>query len=335
MNETKMKFVVSYPQTNWDYAKFRLNRIIRGKDKSNDVFRGEPGGKLQLFEHDGTLGGIKSLGELFLTKPFGMHYIAGEGLYFITGLPCSEDGVSGDEHIVRMNDNGEIDLEIRSPLLTQVRSLRRTESGILVTSSGVDALLEFDLAGNLIWSWWGTEQGYDKAYGGGTRVIDKAIDHRLKNYPGRLQTTHLNSAIVDPYDASKVLTILFYQGKVARIDKETLNTEIVISDLNGAHHIRPHSGGYMLSNSRNGEVLLFDKNFQQVGKIPGTNKYFPVKWVQDAVETPFGTHLIGDCNAFKLRERNAQGREKTFSTHMPNRLFQIEPVADSFNFPNQ
>jgi hypothetical protein len=332
MSKNNMKFVVSYPQTNWDYAKFRLNRIIRGKDKSNDVFRGEPGGKLQLFEHNGELGGIKSLGEMFLTKPFGMHYIAGEGLYFITGLPCSEEGVAGDEHIARMNDQGEIDLEIRSPLLTQVRSLRRTEKGLLVTSSGVDALLEFDLDGNLIWSWWGTEHGYDQAYGGGIRVIDKEMDHRLKNYPGRLQTTHLNSAIVDPYDSSKVLTILFYQGKVARIDRETLNTEIVISDLNGAHHIRPHSGGYMLSNSRKGEVLLFDKDFKRTDRIPGTNRYFPVKWVQDAIETPFGTHLIADCNAFKLRERDQHGNEKSINTHMPNRVFQIEPVSNSFNF---
>ena len=327
-----MKFVVSYPQTNWDYVKFRLNRIILGKDKSNDVFRGLPGGKLELFEHNGELGGIKSLGEIYPIKPFGLQYVAGEGLYFITGLPCSEEGVSGDEHIARLNDNGEIDLEIRSPLLTQVRSLRRTEHGLLVTASGVDALLEFDLSGQLIWSWWATEHGYDQAYGGGTRVINKQIDHRLKNYPGRLQTTHLNSAIVDPYDNSKILTILFYQGKVARIDRETLNTEIVISDLNGAHHIRPHSKGYMLSNSRKGEVLIFDKNFQLIETIAGTNRYFPVKWVQDAIETPFGTHLIADCNTFKLRERDTNGKEKSYNTKMPNRVFQIEPVADSFNF---
>jgi hypothetical protein len=50
--------LVSYPQTNWDYVKFRLNRIIRGKDKSNDVFQGPPGGKIELFEHDGELGGL-------------------------------------------------------------------------------------------------------------------------------------------------------------------------------------------------------------------------------------------------------------------------------------
>lgn len=328
-----MKFVVSYPQTNWDYVKFRLNRIMLGKDRSNEVFKGLPGGKLELFEHNGMLGGLKSLGELHPSKPFGLQYVAGEGLYFITGLPCSEDGVSGDEHIARMNDKGIIDLEIRSPLLTQVRSLRRTDRGLLVTASGVDALLEFDLSGELIWSWWATEHGYDQAYGGGTRVIDKIMDHRLKNYPGRLQTTHLNSAIVDPYDDGKVLTILFYQGKVIRIDRASLKHEVVISGLNGAHHIRPHSKGYMLSNSRKGEVLLYDRNFQQIETLPGTNRFFPVKWVQDAIETPHGTHLIADCNTFKLRERDKNGREMTYNTHMPNRVFQIEMVDDCFSFP--
>ncbi len=333
MNTGTTKFVVSYPQTNWDYVKFRLNRIIRGKDKSNDVFQGLPGGKIELFEHNGELGGIKSLGEIHPIKPFGMHYVAGEGLYFITGLPCSKDGVTGDEHIARLNDNGIIDLEIRSPLLSQVRSLRRTENGLLVTASGVDALLEFDLQGQLIWSWWATEQGYDQAYGGGKRVLDKTLDHRLKNYPGRLQTTHLNSAIVDPYDADYVLTILFYQGKVARINRTTLEHEIVISGLNGAHHIRPHSEGYMLSNSRRGEVLFFDKNFTLTKRIPGTSRFFPVKWVQDALETSWGTYLIADCNTFKLHECDKNGRQKSISTHMPNRIFQIEPVSSTFSLP--
>ncbi len=327
-----MKFVVSYPQTNWDYVKFRLNRIIRGKDRSNDVFRGSPGGKIELFKHHGNLGNITSLGVIHPTKPFGMHYVPDEGLYFITGLPCCEDGVAGDEHIARLNPSGEIDLEIRSPLLTQVRSLRRTERGFLVTASGVDAILELDFSGNILWSWWGTEHGFDMAYGGGKRVIDKTLDHRLNNYPGRLQTTHLNSAIVDPYDPNKILTILFYQGKVARIDRTTLQHEIVIENLNGAHHIRPHSLGYMLSNSRRGEVLVYDRQFQFIKSVPGTNKLFPVKWVQDAIEMPSGNHLIADCNSFKLRERDLNNREKTYTTGMPNRVFQIEPVPDDFTF---
>ncbi len=331
MNSTKpFRFVVSYPQTNWDYAKFRFNRIIRGKDKSNDVFKGLPGGKIQWFEHRGGLGNIHSLGEKAFIKPFGMHYVAGEGLYFIHGLPCSEEGIAGDEHIARLNDQGQIDLEIRSPLLTQVRSLRRTANGILVTASGVDALLEFNLQGELIWSWWATEHGYDQAYGGGKRLIDKTLDHRLCNYPGRLQTTHLNSAIIDPYHPDYILTILFYQGKIARIHKSTLATDIVLTGLNGAHHLRPHSRGYLLSNSRNGEFWILDQQFKILAKNSATVAYFPVKWVQDCLETPWNTHLVADCNTFRLREYDFQGQQQSISTQMPNRIFQIEPVSTAF-----
>lgn len=327
-----MKFVVSYPQTNWDYVKFRLNRIIRGKDRSNEVFRGEPGGKIQLLEHQGELGKIKLVEEIYPTKPFGMEYVEGEGLYYICGLPCAEDGVSGDEHIARLNEKGEIDLEIRSHLFSQLRSLRRTEKGLMVTSSGVDAILEVDFKGELIWAWWGTENGYPNAYGGGVRKIDKEMDHRLKCYSGKLQSTHLNSAIVDPYDNNKVLTILFYQGCVVRIDKKSLALEVVTTGLNGAHHIRKHSNGYMLSNSRKGEVLIYDSGFNLIDRIKGTSDFFPVKWVQDAIEMPGGrSHLIADCNTFNLRERDSSGNEKKFNTRMPNRIFQIEPVSDTFS----
>jgi hypothetical protein len=328
-----MKFIVSFPQTNWDYAIFRLNRIIRGKDKSNDVFKGLPGGKLELFEHTGQFGEFHSLGSWEAVKPFGMQYVPGEGLYFVHGLPCSQDGIAGDEHISRITDTGNIDLDIRSPLLTQVRSLHRTERGVLVTSCGIDALLEFDLDGELIWSWWATEHGYSKAYGGTQRQIDKAEDHRLRNYPGRLQSTHLNSAIIDPYDHSKILTILFYQGKVARIDRASGQHDIVISGLNGAHHIKGHSKGYMLSNSRNGEVLVYNRDFELIERVSGTARWFPVKWVQDAVETPFDSLLIADCNSFRLRERRPNGEQKTKRTQIPNRVFQIEIVANTFTLP--
>ncbi|NOQ64307.1 MAG: RHS repeat protein [Methyloprofundus sp.] len=328
-----MRFVISYPQTNWDYAKFRLNRIIKGKDKSSDVFTGSPGGKLQLVEQLEPLGEFRLMDEIYPTKPFGMAYVKGEGLYFITGLPCCIDGEAGDEHIVRLNDQGEIDLVIKHPLFSQVRSLRRTEKGLMLTSSGIDAILEVNLQGEIIWSWFGTEQGYAKRYGdGSTRTIDKDVDHRTLCYPGRLQTTHLNSAIVDPYDDTKVLTILFYQGKVVRIDRETLELEIVIENLNGAHHIRPHSKGYILANSRKGEARVFDKDFQLINTIEGTSSLFPVKWVQDTIEMPSGSHLIADCNSFNLRERDQNGNERKFNTKMPNRIFQIEAVTDDFTF---
>ena len=134
------------------------------------------------------------------------------------------------------------------------------------------------------------------------------------------------------YDENKILTILFYQGKVARIDRKTLELDLVIENLNGAHHIRPHSKGYMLSNSRKGETHLYNREFQLLEVISGTSPFFPVKWVQDTVELPSGSHLIADCNSFNLRERDNNGQERKFNTKMPNRIFQIEPVHDDFTF---
>lgn len=86
----------------------------------------------------------------------------------------------------------------------------------------------------------------------------------------------------------------------------------------------------MVPNSRTGEVLLYDWNFYLNKRVQATGKHFPVKWVQDAIETSFGTHLVADCNAFKLRELDEEGRMKTYKTRLPNRIFQFEPVPDSF-----
>jgi hypothetical protein len=44
--------------------------------------------------------------------------------------------------------------------------------------------------------------------------------------------------------------------------------EHAIENLNGANHIRPHSKGYMLSNSRKGETHIYDRNFQLLDNCP-------------------------------------------------------------------
>jgi hypothetical protein len=179
-----------------------------------------------------------------------------------------------------------------------MRSLRRTKNGILVTSSGIDAILEVNLDGEIIWDWFGTEQGYSTRYGGGERTIDRDFDHRTLCYSGKLQTTHLNSAIVDPYDESKILTILFYQGKVARIDRETLQLEHVINNLNGAHHIRPHSKGYMLSNSRKGGLGIWVLNLRSLPSAVRSRKLnvlqSAIRCEPEGCSTVSCTHLTGN-----------------------------------------
>lgn len=40
-----------------------------------------------------------------------------------------------------------------------LHSITRTRAGMLVTSTGLDLLLEVDQAGNVLWSWWSMDHG--------------------------------------------------------------------------------------------------------------------------------------------------------------------------------
>ena len=336
-----MKFLVSYAQTTWRYGFFRLNRIIGGRSPRvqklllggmSDVFAGDPGGEIALYERGKRFGEIRQIGSMPCVKPFGMDHVEGEGLYFLTGKICSADGVPGDEHVARLNANGEIDLEIRSPLFNLPRTVRRTENGLLIASSGIDAIIEIDLAGNVLWSWWGTDHGYDLLKSGERRKVEKGLDHRTRCYPSHAQTTHLNSAIVDPHDPSKVLAVLFYQGAIIRIDRESREHEVVADGLNGPHHVRGTKDGYLVSNTRAGVVQTYDREFRRLAEVAGSRRNVPkvIRWTQDVLPTPYGTHVIADGNRFRVLEVDAAGREAAFRFGMPKRVFQLQRVPDSF-----
>ena len=336
-----MKFLVSFAQTSWRYGLFRLNRIVQGRSPwvqrlllvpVTDVFAGDPGGEIALYERGDEFGAIRKLGSLRCTKPFGMHHVRGEGLYHLAGPICSEDGAAGDEHVVRRNPAGEVDLEVRSPLFSLVRTVQRTERGLLLSASGIDAVLEVDLDGELLWAWWATDQGYDVLKSGSRRELKKGIDHRQRCYPSHDQTTHVNSAIVDPHDPGKVLAVLFYQGTIVRIDRSTLHHEVVARGLNGPHHVRGTPDGYMVSNTRQGVVQLYDRDFRPGQRIFGSNERVPrmFRWTQDALRTPYGSHLIADGNRFRILEVDGAGREAACRFELPKRVFQLEAVPDSF-----
>lgn len=338
-----MKFLASFSQTTWRYGLFRLNRILQGRSptvqkllltRTQDVFAGDPGGEITLFRRGERLGEIERLASIACTKPFGMDYVEGEGLYYLTGPICSEDGRPGDEHVARRSPSGEIDLEVRSPYLNLPRTVRRTERGLLIASSGVDAIVEIDLEGKLLWSWWATEQGYDRLKTGARRELEKDVDHQSRCYPSHAQTTHLNSAIVDPHDPTRVLAVLFYQGQIVRIDRDTLEHEIVVAGLNGPHHVRATAEGYLVSDTRAGVVRLYDRRFRPRGEIYGSNRRVPrlIRWTQDALPTPFGTHLIADGNRFRILELDGRGGEAVCRFGMPRRIFQLQRVPDDFSF---
>ena len=50
---------------------------------------------------------------------------------------------------------------VSSPLFNALHSISRTRRGYLVASTGLDLLLEFNRNGEILWSWWATDHGFD------------------------------------------------------------------------------------------------------------------------------------------------------------------------------
>ena len=84
---------------------------------------------------------------------------------------------------------------VNSPLFNALHSISRTQRGYLVASTGLDLLLEFNRAGEILWSWWATDHGFEVTPAGRRRELDKSADHRTIQYGTLTQTTHVNSAL--------------------------------------------------------------------------------------------------------------------------------------------
>jgi len=96
--------------------------------------------------------------------------VASERGLFITSFGSIHE-VDTDLGIVHHN-------MVSSPLFNALHSITRTRRGYLVASTGLDLLLEFNRNGEILWSWWATDHGFELTPTGRPRVIQKTADHR-------------------------------------------------------------------------------------------------------------------------------------------------------------
>lgn len=327
-----MRFLASFPHTSWDWYHYRARKVFEGViEGSNEVFGGESNGKIALFETKNEISDLVLIEEIISPQAYGMDYVKGEGLYFTTGQSCSTDGKVGDEKIVRINEEGYRDLEITSKLFSHLHSIRRTDRGLLVASTGLDAIIEVDLEGNSVWEWWAVDHGYDTLQNGKKRIIDKKVDHRLISYPTMYQTTHVSQAIEDPFYKDSVLAILYHQNSIIRIKKEELKHEVLIDGLKRPHHVIGYKDGYMFTNTRERYVVICDKDFRVVRKFGNRlGGYLLSNWVQDAIPTNRDTFLVADEGNFRFLETDGTKTHSVFEYEKPNRVFEVMQVPDDY-----
>jgi hypothetical protein len=224
------------------------------------------------------------------------------GFCFADGLLYVADLEGAHIFVVDVvGDPGKILRRISHPYLNDIHSLSRTSRGLLVTSSGVDAILELSLDGKVLWEWWGAEHGYAFTPAGVERESGRGGEHRDHYYHTRYQSTHVNSAFVAGEGDRYVLALLFHQGTLIRIDRalDSLEQhgEVVMQGLMRPHALERTSHGWMFANSVGGGLILLDEKLSVTGKIP-----YDAGWIQDCTQLTDGRVLLNDVDNHQIVE---------------------------------
>ncbi|OGQ78643.1 MAG: hypothetical protein A3F90_18370 [Deltaproteobacteria bacterium RIFCSPLOWO2_12_FULL_60_19] len=169
----------------------------------------------------------------------------------------------------------------RHPWLNQAHTVEFSADGkmLLVASAGFDAVFEFDTAtGEVVWQWFAWDHGFDRSRLG-HYMVRSAESYRtlaatgfevvLVDDPGkypfgiptRRKPAHLNSACYD--SDGKILVTLYHQGAGYIVDHSTGEAQEVISGLVNPHKLsRRKRGGYFISDTRRGKLILLDEKFR-------------------------------------------------------------------------
>jgi hypothetical protein len=227
--------------------------------------------------------------------------VASEHGIFITSFGSIHE-VDADLGIVHQN-------VVSSPLFNALHSISRTRRGYLVASTGLDLLLEFNRKGEILWSWWATDHGFELTPNARPRVIQKSADHRTIRYGTLQQTTHINSAA--ELTDGRFLATLFHQGMVIAIDRETGEWQPILEGLDHPHSVRVlDEEHFSVADTVRGRALLV-KITRDGGRVEeeieaGTS------WLQDcSYDGEHGCWVLVDGKNSRVTLRRGRSGDKT------------------------
>jgi len=215
------------------------------------------------------------------------------------------------------------------PSFNLLHSLSRTKHGYLVASTGLDAILEFNRAGELLWDWWATEHGFDLTPIGEKRELDKSVDYRGTKFGTLAQTTHVNSASELP--DGTILATLFHQGMIIAIDRATGNWRPVLEGLDHPHAVRVLAHNYIsVADTKRGRALLVRLDEQGKGQIE-YEVHVDTDWLQDSYyDQRNDTWLLVDGKNTRVILRSGPSGEKELAQIQLDpewRLYEVLPLS--------
>ena len=231
--------------------------------------------------------------------------------------------------ILGISPNGKIEYCLRHSKFNALHSLQKVNDNFLVTSSGLDLILEVDSFGKEIFEWWATDRGFNQTPTGDIREINKTNDHSKKIYPTIKQTTHINSVI--PYENGTLLATLFHQGMLVKINKIDKNFTILAGKLSNPHSVYKISDSVLLSDTSHNQALVYDKQFNVIKIIK--NEF---KWVQDTILLANGNFLIADADNNQIVEMQEYGDSfkmvDCYNFNKEWRIFQLLEASPNHKF---
>jgi hypothetical protein len=247
-------------------------------------------------------------------------------------LADSELLVASHGDVMAVNDTLDTDLMIKysSPLFNDIHSLRKDNNGgVILSSTGTDSLFQINKSGDIIWSWFATENGYSKNTLGNTMQVDTDVDHRKMVYDTWLNTTHINSALDL---GSVVLATLFHQGELISINKKTGEPNTLIRDLKKPHALRFGKNQQVtLANTALGQVLSLDIDVSGEANVSVMSNRviasLDTRWLQDAWILDDGTIMAVDGESSRVLHADKNGTLLAIDHYDPTYLlYDIELV---------
>lgn len=271
----------------------------RTEEETAEVTNEQLGGKVILVDPENFERGI--LREVDIPVPMGLVFDERSNSLLVTS----------DFDVYSLSKGG-YKTHITNGLFNNLHSISVNNHGdLLVTSTGLDSILQFDSESNdLKWKWLGTHHGYNKTpEGEEVMPIDETLDYRNRTIATSAQTTHVNSAI---FENDYILATFFHQGELVKIDANTGKVSTILGNMKSPHAIRKTGFGYSVVDTRNNKVLLLDYDFKIIKEI--SNDY---DWVQDAIEID-NQFYIADANNGKIDKVDLDGISKAKFVWDPN-----------------
>lgn len=264
----------------------------RRRSKSGSVERRQPsaGGLVHLVVENGRIVHADVLAELMEPRGVDIH--------------ASLAAVSSEDKVYVFDRDGGAPLVIEHPWLSYIHTVRFNSDGrrLLVSSSGVDTLLQFEVAtGDVLWEWvaWehGLNRGENPETGEGhvlTRHAREAEDLRRagenpllitepkkQRLPTALRAAFMNSA--EYADDRTVLATLFHHGCVIEISPDS-SWRTLIDGLSKPHGGMRYGTGYLVTDTGGGRVVCESENARTAydfARLPGkAESVKDLEWIQ-------------------------------------------------------